>query len=64
MCSEFCANFGKSATEILTMISQAFGEERMCQRDKDTILPMEKLTETEKDETGKEKSQEHAHPFL
>jgi hypothetical protein len=34
-------------------------------RDKATVLPMEKskLTETEKGKTGKEQSQEHAHNF-
>jgi hypothetical protein len=48
------------------MSIRAFKEESRSERHKATFLRMEKskITETEKDETGEEQSQDHDHPFL
>jgi hypothetical protein len=55
---KFCANLGKSATETLAIIRQAFGEETFAAHGES------KLIETEKREADKEQSHEHAHHFL
>jgi hypothetical protein len=62
----FCANLGKNyVTETLSVIKQTLGKESMSQRDKATILPMEKskLTEIKNGETGEEQRLEHVHHF-
>jgi hypothetical protein len=57
-CIKFFGNLGKIATKTLAVIRQAIGEESMSRTQK------VKLTETEKDEIGKDQSQVHVHRFL
>jgi hypothetical protein len=58
VCIKCCASLGKSATESLTMIQQAFGDQ--------TFLPVEKtyVTKAKKCQTGEKQCQEYDHHFL
>jgi hypothetical protein len=55
-------NLGKSATETLAIIRQAFGEESMIRTMR--VKGTSKLTKAEKGGTGEKQSQEHAHLLL
>jgi hypothetical protein len=55
--TKFYTNLAKCATETMTIVRLAFGEESMSHTRKYT------LTENEKGEKCEEQSQEHAHYF-
>jgi hypothetical protein len=64
-----CKELRQIASNDTTFLSRVIAGDKSWiygyDRDKATILPMEKpkLTETEKGETGEEQSREHAHHF-
>jgi hypothetical protein len=57
VCIKFYANLEKSATEILSVIRQAFGEGNISRT---RVFGLQ----TEKCERGEEQSQEYVHHFL
>jgi hypothetical protein len=62
MCIKFCANLGKSATETLAMIRQAFGEES---KSRTRVFEWyARFKADRKSETGEEQSQGHARRLL